>query len=92
MAANNRLLDAPIERDLHIALVRVLIERYIEEIPVAFETRWEPDAELEIDQRQTANWGQEGAQRRRLRVRYENDREVARALEEEWVRREPIDR
>jgi uncharacterized protein YabE (DUF348 family) len=85
-------LGAPIERDLHIALVRVLIERYIEETPVAFETRWEPDAELEIDQRQTASWGQEGAQRRRLRVRYENDREVTRTLEDEWVAREPIDR
>lgn len=85
-------LSAPIERDLHIALVRVLIERYIEEIPVAFETRWEPDAELEIDQRQTAHWGQEGAQRRRLRVRYENDKEVTRTLEQEWLAREPIDR
>ena len=85
-------LGASIERDMHIALVRVLVEHYVEEIPIPFETRLEPDPETEIDERRTVHWGREGALRRRLWVRYENERETERTVEEESTAREPIDR
>ncbi len=81
--------DAVLETDLLVRVVRVYEERYIEETPIAFETRWEPDPAMEIDTSRIAYWGREGAQRRRILVRYENGQETARTQEEEWVAHEP---
>jgi uncharacterized protein YabE (DUF348 family) len=85
-------LAAPIGPDLHVSLVRVHEERYVEETPVLFETVWEPDPDVEIDDWQVVRWGREGASRRRIRVRYENEKDMDRFQEEEWVAREPMDR
>ena len=85
-------LDAPMAQDLRIDLVRVHEEHYIEEVPIAHETRWEPSAAMEIDHRHIADWGREGSERQRVLVRYENDRETFRREEEAWVAREPTDR
>lgn len=82
----------PIMRDLWVSVVRVYDEYLIEEIPIAYQERMEPDPNLEIDHRYVALWGQEGAQRRRVRVRYENEQELYRIEEEAWIAREPIDR
>jgi 3D (Asp-Asp-Asp) domain-containing protein len=72
-----------------VRVVRVYEERYIEETPIAFETRWEPDPAMELDTSRIAYWGREGAQRRRILVRYENGQEITRTQEEEWVAHEP---
>ncbi|MCD6520913.1 MAG: DUF348 domain-containing protein, partial [Anaerolineae bacterium] len=85
-------LLAPIREGMHVAIMRVYEERYVEEIPIPFETRWEPDPEMEIDQHRVANWGHEGARRRQVLVRFENGREISRTVEAEWVVREPADR
>lgn len=85
-------LGTPIVRDIHVSVVRVHDEHYVEETPVPFETLWEPDPDTEIDQWQVTRWGAEGASRRRIRVRYENEKETDRVQEEEWVAREPRDR
>ncbi|MGI6377193.1 MAG: ubiquitin-like domain-containing protein [Anaerolineae bacterium] len=77
---------------MHIRVVRVYDEYYVEEVPVAYETRWEPNGELEIDQQQIVQWGSEGARRRQVRVHYENSQEVHRVEEDEWIAREPTDR
>lgn len=84
--------EAPLTDGLRISVVRVYDEYYVEETPIPFETRWEANPELEIDQRRTASWGREGAWRQRVRVHYENGREVHRTEEEAWVAREPEDR
>lgn len=85
-------MDAPLQRNGRVAVVRVHEEYFVQEAPIAFETRTEPDPTMEIDQRRIADWGREGARRRRVRVRYENDREVSRQEEDEWIAREPQDR
>lgn len=84
--------DAPLETDLHVQVVRVYEEDYVEETPIPFQVRWEPDPSLEIDLREVAEWGREGALRKKVRVHYENGREVYRTEEAEWVAREPVDR
>lgn len=81
-----------VERDLLVSVVRVVDEYYIEEIPIPYQQRIEPNPEMDLDQRQTVNWGSEGARRKRIRVRYENEREVGRVEEEEWIARQPVDR
>jgi uncharacterized protein YabE (DUF348 family) len=84
--------ETPISRDLTVAVVRVYDEYYVEETAIPFQERWEPDPLMEIDLREVTRAGREGAKRQRIRVRYENDREVARVAEEEWVARPPVDR
>ncbi len=84
--------DAPLEAGLHVQVVRVYEEYYVEETPIPFQVRWEPDPSLEIDLREVAEWGREGALRKQVRVHYENGREVHRTEEAEWVAREPVDR
>jgi 3D (Asp-Asp-Asp) domain-containing protein len=77
---------------MRLGVVRVNRESYIEEVPVAFEERWEPEPTMPIDERRITDWGREGAQRMRIRVVYENQQEVRRELDEEWIAREPRDR
>ncbi|MGI5916139.1 MAG: ubiquitin-like domain-containing protein [Anaerolineae bacterium] len=84
--------STPISSEMYVSVVRVQEEHYIEETPIPYQTRWEADPELEIDLTTVKHWGREGAQRRQIRVRYENDREVERAVEAEWIAHEPIDR
>jgi uncharacterized protein YabE (DUF348 family) len=83
---------AALERDLRVQVVRVEDAYYIEEVPIPFEIRYEPDAEMEIDISDVAVWGVEGAHRRRMRVRYENGHELYRVEEEDWIAREARDR
>ena len=83
---------APVSRDLRIAVVRVADEYYVEEVPISFQTRWEPSADLEIDETRVSTLGHEGARRKRVRVHYENDRERYRTEEDEWIARQPQDR
>jgi uncharacterized protein YabE (DUF348 family) len=83
---------AAIVREMHVAVVRVHDEYYLEETSIPFEVRWEPDAVMEIDARRTARIGREGAQRQRIRAHYENGREIYRTEEEEWTARLPVDR
>lgn len=95
LGPKDRILPDPrsaITSELHVAVVRVHDEYYIEETPIPFETRWEPDPETEIDRREVASWGREGAKRRRIRVHYENDEEVYRTEEEEWIAHQPLSR
>ena len=84
--------DEALARGVRVTVVRVYDEYYVEEVPIAYETRWEPNPEMEIDLQQIVQWGSEGARRRQVRVHYENGVELHRAEEAEWVAREPSDR
>ncbi len=81
-----------IDDGMRVTVVRIYDEYFVEEVPIPFETRWEANPALEIDQKRTANWGKEGAMRQQVRVHYENGVEVMRVEEEAWVAREPEDR
>jgi resuscitation-promoting factor RpfB len=82
-------LADPIKVGSPVKVVRVLEEIVTEQEPIAYETAWQPDPDLEIDNRRVAQQGAPGLLQRRIRVRYEDGHEVSRVLEDEWVAREP---
>lgn len=75
-----------------IEVVRVRETLEIEQKVIPFETIWAPDPEMELDQQEVRQTGAGGVIKSRTRVRYENDREVARVLEDEWLDQEPRNR
>jgi uncharacterized protein YabE (DUF348 family) len=85
-------LAATVTDDAHIRVVRVKEAIAIEQESIPFETAWQPDAEMELDQRRLVQEGADGVHRSRLRVIYHDGREVSRTLEDEWVSVEPITR
>ena len=82
-------LAEPVKVGSTVRVVRVLEEIITEQEAIAYETAWQPDPDLEIDNRRVAQQGAPGILQRRIRVRYEDGQEVSRVLEDEWVAREP---
>ncbi|HRW09503.1 MAG TPA: ubiquitin-like domain-containing protein [Caldilineaceae bacterium] len=85
-------LTTALKDDLRIAITRVREDIEIEEEIVPYETVFEPDASLAIDNQTVVNAGAEGITRKRFRVRYEDGAEVSRAEEDTWVAQEPAQR
>jgi uncharacterized protein YabE (DUF348 family) len=81
--------DVPVVSDVAIRVVRVKEEAIIEQDPISFETVWQPDPNLELDQQRLDQEGQDGVTKRRSHVVYEDGQEAKRTLEAEWVDREP---
>ncbi len=82
-------LDEVLDTNATVYVVRVLEEILTEQEPIAYETAWQPDPNLEIDSRRVAQEGIPGVLQRRIRVRYEDGQEVSRVVEDEWVAQEP---
>lgn len=82
-------LDAPVRKGSAIEVVRVNERFLIEQEPIPFESVWRPDPDLEIDHRHLMQEGTPGVRERRIRVRYENGREVSRTVEAEYVAASP---
>jgi uncharacterized protein YabE (DUF348 family) len=78
-------LDAPLGEDVTIRVVRVSERFLIEQEPIPFETVWQPDPDLEIDNQRVLQEGARGILERRVRLRYEDGHEVARTIDEEYV-------
>lgn len=72
---------------IEIVRVNEVVEIDAEYIP--FETQWLADAEMEIDQQEVRQKGITGVIKSRTRVRYENDLEVSRIFEDEWLDQAP---
>ncbi|MBV7329526.1 G5 domain-containing protein [Chloroflexi bacterium TSY] len=85
-------LDTELYDNIEIHVKRVRQDIEIEEDIVPFETVFQPDRNLLIDTQQMINPGAEGITRRRERVRYEDDGEVSRVLEDTWIAQEPAQR
>jgi 3D (Asp-Asp-Asp) domain-containing protein len=83
-------MDAPVQADMTIQVTRVREEYIVEFEPIPFKTVWVADPEVEIDNIRLAQAGQLGLNKRRYRVVYENDQEVARFLEDSWAAQSPI--
>ena len=78
-------VDATLEQDVSIRVVRVT-ERFItEQELIPFESVWQADPELEIDHTRLLQDGSPGVRERRIRVRYEDGEEVERTVEGEYV-------
>jgi uncharacterized protein YabE (DUF348 family) len=81
--------NAPLKPDMDIRVVRVAETFRIEQEPVPFEINWLPDPDMEIDTRSLKQSGENGVLQNRIRVRYEDGKEVSRQLEDSGIIREP---
>ncbi len=81
--------DAPLPADGNIRVVRVREEVVLQQTSIPFETKYEMSSAVELDQRQVIGAGQTGLVVSRVRVRYEDGKEVARQAEGEWTARAP---
>ncbi|OGO28888.1 MAG: hypothetical protein A2136_09515, partial [Chloroflexi bacterium RBG_16_54_11] len=82
----------PIPTSGLVQLVRVSEEVLVEQTPLAFETQFQPVADLEIDNQSIVQAGEYGLTATRVLVRYEDGQEVSRQVENEWIAREPVAR
>lgn len=75
-----------------ISVYRVAEYVDIEQETTSFETLWEADPELELDQTRMVREGQEGVRLKRYAVTEINGETVERELEDSWIQQEPQDR
>lgn len=75
--------------DATIQVMRVREEFLTDSEYINYETVWQADPTLEIDQRRIAQTGAEGVKKRTTRVVYENGRETQRTVEREWIETPP---
>jgi uncharacterized protein YabE (DUF348 family) len=73
-----------------VQVMRVREDIITESESIPYETVWQADPTLEIDQRRVVQVGVEGVKKRQIRIRYENGREVRRALDREWIDAAPV--
>ena len=77
-------IDAPVQADSTVKIVRVREEVLVEQEGIPYETLKIPDAEMEIDT-STVTEGESGIQQKRTVIRYENGQEVARNTDPDFV-------
>lgn len=73
-----------------IQVMRVREENLIESESIPYDTQWQADPTLEIDDHEVTQVGVEGVKKRSTLIRYENGREVRRTIEREWVDAAPL--
>jgi len=78
-------LDAPVTANTLIRVVRVSEQVVLEQGPIPFDTVWQPDPELEIDNERLIQPGASGLLEQRVRVRYEDGQEVSRTVDGSYV-------
>ena len=81
-------LEAIPEND-QVQIIRVREEILLKQEQIQFSSEYQPADDLPLDQLQIQTGGEYGIQAQRLRIVYENDREVSRELEKEWIMKEP---
>lgn len=81
-------LEAIPEND-QVQIIRVREEILLKQEQIQFTSEYQPADDLALDQLQIQTGGEYGIQAQRLRIVYENDREISRELEKEWVIKEP---
>ena len=77
-------IDAPVQADSTVKIVRVREEVLVEQEGIPYETLKIPDAEMEIDT-STVTEGESGIRQKRTVIRYENGQEVARNMDPDFV-------
>lgn len=84
--------DSPLRPGMHIRVIRVTETVEARQDVIPFETVYQADANLELDQRRVLQEGQNGIRRTNIRIRYENGSEVSREEESSAVVSEPVNR
>ena len=72
-----------------IRLVRVTEQVIVEQTPLSFETEYQPVSDLELDSQSILQTGEYGLTAQRVRVRYEDGKEISRQVDSAWVARLP---
>ncbi len=84
--------DQSLPEDRQVQVIRVREEVLLNQEKIQFSSEYQPADDLELDQLAILNGGEYGLSAQRIRITYENGREVARELEKEWVLKEPSPR
>ncbi|MBF8257024.1 MAG: hypothetical protein HW375_1931, partial [Anaerolineales bacterium] len=83
---------SPLPADGAVRVVRVTEDVELAQTLQAFESRWEPAPDIEIDHQQLVDPGESGVLAVRTRITLEDGREQGRTREPEWVAVEARDR
>jgi uncharacterized protein YabE (DUF348 family) len=81
--------DNPIPLNGKIRLVRVTEQVLVEQTPIPFETQYQPDSNLELDNQSIIQPGEYGLSAQRVRLRFEDGVEASRNVESKWVAKTP---
>jgi len=76
---------------INVNVTRVREEFYTETEQLAFQTKWLPNPDMELDQRAVAQIGSKGIKNRLFKSVYENGKLISRGLEREWIAKPPQD-
>ncbi len=82
--------DQPLPLDGRLRVVRVREDIELQQTALPFKNEFVPDPTVELDQTRIVQAGQPGAQVKRVRIRYEDGKEVSREAEAEWLASPPI--
>ncbi len=79
----------PIPENRQVQIFRVREDVLLNQEKIPFTSTYQADNTTELDQLSILSGGEFGISAQQIRVTYENDQEVSRTLEKEWVLREP---
>ncbi|MFN8527958.1 MAG: ubiquitin-like domain-containing protein [Anaerolineae bacterium] len=82
--------DSPLIPGMSIRVIRVREELETQDQDIPYESVYQADPTLELDQRRVITAGQNGIHRTQIRVRYENNIAISRDVESEGVAVEPV--
>jgi uncharacterized protein YabE (DUF348 family) len=84
--------DTPLQPGMLIRVIRVTEQVIAEQESIPFETVYQAEPKMELDQQIVVQEGQKGIRQKNIRVRYENGVEISRQEESDTVAREPVPR
>jgi len=80
----------PMREGISVQVMRVKEDFITESEAIPYDTSWQADPSLEIDQHVVTQAGMEGTKKRTIRINYENGREVQRSIDREWIEATPV--
>jgi uncharacterized protein YabE (DUF348 family) len=85
-------LNTPLASDISVRITRVQHVFEVEEQITPYESIWEADPELEIDNQRLDQEGVNGITRQRYRVILEDSQPITRTLDDTWLAQPPVTR
>ncbi len=80
----------PVNSGMTVQVMRVREDIITESESIAFQTVWQADRTMEIDNHEIVQAGAAGVKKRQIRIRFENGKEVRRQLDREWIDKTPV--
>jgi len=77
--------NSPIPEDGQIRIIRVREEIILEQDTIPFGIEFQPRSDVDLDTQRVVQVGEFGIKARRVRVIYEDEQEITRQVEDEWV-------